>query len=195
MIKKLLILIVASGAISLYAEEKCVYSYKKESAALQWTAFKFTERMGVKGRLTDVQIAADNSASLDGLLASASFKIKTSGVNSDNSTRDEKIYKYFFKTMKGGKKLKGHVEKSENGKMSVILDMNGIKKSFPADYGYNKGKLIITAAVNTSDWDSAEAVKLLNQNCSGMHAGKDGKTRLWPDVELVLTADVTKTCN
>src|SRR5690606_18071394 len=107
-------------------ELTCSWSYSNEATTVNWTAYKFTEKAGVKGAFDSIRIQANSgSADLKSLLSEASFEIPVSSVNTANPDRDQKIRKFFFGNLKNSDLLKGKVTavngEGEEGDLEINL--------------------------------------------------------------------------
>ena len=87
----------------------CTYSYQPNSLKIEWTAFKFTEKKGVKASFTGFQLNAPQaSPTLNDLFLKTSIEIDPQSVASGDPARDTNLRDAFFKKMLGSK-IKGTV--------------------------------------------------------------------------------------
>ena len=74
--------------------EGCNYSYNAVSTNIKWTAYKFTSKIGVKGKFDKHTAKLQQSApSIAKSLTGLAFELETSSINSGNAGRDEKLKK------------------------------------------------------------------------------------------------------
>ena len=72
------------GAPTAYGA-KCTYEI--ETPTMQWTGYKFNEKVGVKGGFDNIDYAQKKANSVAGLFKSIEFTIDTASVNSNNISR------------------------------------------------------------------------------------------------------------
>ena len=177
--------------------EKCKFSYSRQKTTLGWTAFKFTEKTGVKGQLKTFDITA-KPGSLNDVLSSIEFTITTSSVDTSNPERDKKIIQYFFEKLADGKTIKGKfisVEGKQKGKILARITMNGISKNVKLKYTIQDDLVTIDGKINLKQWSAETAIASLNEKCKDLHTGKDGKSILWPEVDIHIESKLDKTCS
>jgi hypothetical protein len=180
-------------------ETSCIYSIVEDSTAVNWTAFKTNDRIGVGGHFDEIKVwIPDNAKSPKEVLISTSFDIITASVNSGNDERDPKLVKYFFSTLADGHIIKGQIVSADGkdnaGEGTVKLFFNGITKKIPYTYQIKENKIYLKTGINLDEWDGSAAVKSLNTECYDLHTGKDGESKLWPDVEIEVVALLKKKC-
>ena len=82
------------------APEVCTYSYDASTVSINWTAYKHTAKVGVKGVFDTFVVEGEKSASsVADLINGASFNIDAMSVNSKDTLRDPKLRKFFFGMM------------------------------------------------------------------------------------------------
>ncbi len=175
--------------------ETCHYQYQDKSLDFTWTAYKFTTKTGVKGTFDDIKVITTNDAkSLDDLLNSVKFTIRTGSVNSNEPQRDLKIDQFFFGTMANTKEIKGALKEVSGNKATVAITLNEITADLPGAITLSGDTITLTATVDFKAFDGAAAVKMLNQVCSEKHTGEDGKSVFWDVVDITVKALYRKTC-
>ncbi|MEN9998516.1 MAG: hypothetical protein RI922_1506 [Bacteroidota bacterium] len=173
----------------------CMYSYDSSNSSLVWTAFKFTEKKGVEGTFNVISVESEG-AQMDAkkLLESISFNIETSSVETQNEERNGKIAKLFFGTI-GTETIKGNIKSlSDNGKATIEIEMNNIKKDVVGEYTLEDANFSFTATIDVLDWKAGSAISALNTACKDLHTGADGKSKLWSEVDLSFTTNLKKEC-
>jgi hypothetical protein len=177
------------------SDEACIYKYDSESLNFTWTAYKFTNKTGVNGSFDDIKVETDAEAtSVEELLNSVKFVINTSSVNSNEVTRDIKIAQFFFGTMENTDEIIGELKDIEGGKAIIALTMNDLTVDVPGTIETSGDTLKLKSTVGFKEFDGAEAVSMLNQVCSEMHTGEDGKSIFWDVVDINVTALYKKEC-
>ncbi|WP_109832204.1 YceI family protein [Reichenbachiella versicolor] len=165
---------------------------KTNGASLKWTAYKFTSRSGVGGTFDTLNIEADKiSGTAEEILAGGKITIPTSTVNSNNVIRDPKIKASFFGTFNTSE-IKGKILSAADGKGEIEFTMNGMSANTPYTYAVNDTALVVTTAVDVTTWNGSAAIAALNEVCKGLHTGDDGVSKLWPDVDVVLSVPLIK---
>ena len=179
--------------------EGCTFQYNPGATELKWTAFKFTEKVGVGGTFDRFSVenatkANDPFAALTGLR----FNIDTSSVNSNHKERDGRIRSYFFGSMESGKMISGRIvefEGTESGKARMEIIMNGISRVQELQYKLMNGMEVeIWGKIQVTDWKSEKSLDSLNEVCYDLHKGEDGISKLWPEVEIRAYTRLEKTC-
>lgn len=176
-------------------EQACFYTYNKEMSVLEWTAFKFTEKTGVKGTFNEFNISGmERSDDPKKLIESMRFSIPTATVETQNEERNGKIAKLFFGTI-GTDEIKGKVKGlSDNGKATIEIEMNNMKKDVVGDYTLEGGKFTFNATIDVMKWNGGAGITALNTACKDLHTGTDGKSKLWSEVELSFTTELMSDC-
>lgn len=181
------------------APEVCTYAYDASQTTMSWTAYKFTERAGVKGTFDTLVIetkAEENS--IPALLTGAQFTIPVTSLNTSNPERDVKIRKYFFGSLSSTANLKGKVAEvvgdDKEGSLNFVLTMNGMDMPVSMGYMLSGDTLILSGTMDVSNWNAQAGISALNKECDVLHKGADGKSVLWPDLSLELRTILKKTC-
>lgn len=174
----------------------CFYKYNSESSVLEWTAFKFTEKAPVKGTFNTIVIEGiDGSDDPKKLIESLKFTIETESVETQNPERNGKIAKLFFGTI-GTPQITGKVKSlSDNGKATIEIKMNNLSQDVVGDYTLEDGKFSFKSIIDVVKWNAATGIKELNTACKDLHTGTDGKSKLWSEVELSFTTELTNDCD
>lgn len=170
-------------------EDSCRYAFQTEFTTLEWTAYKFTEKAGVKGtfKTFTVSPAKEEAGSVADLMSGMQFTIDPSSVNSGDSTRDPKIVKHFFGALTDSSlsgKITNVVLHDEKGRCEIAITMNGRTSSVLGDIAMEGNTVTLTTNLNMNAWDAQHAVTSLNEVCKDLHTGTDGVSILWPDVAV-----------
>lgn len=187
----LIVAIMAFTVSALAGTQICTYELNQEGATLSWTAFKTPKKVGVKGKLTDFKVAAQKSATIDSLLASAMVDVNSQSVDTGDKPRDAKIMTFFFKKMLKGTSITGKVLKADQGKAQVEFTMNGATKTVDMASKYDKkaGTLTLTGKLDVLEFGMKSNLESLTKACFEKHEGVT-----WPDVELEFIAKVSSSC-
>ncbi len=177
----------------------CRYGVKSSDVHVNWTAYKTTKRVGVKGTFNEVAInTASGTPNLNALIHATSFKIDTKTVNSNNEGRDAKLVTFFFQKMAGDMAITGNVKSVEGdnskGKGVLAINMNGMSKDTPFEYDVKDRVMTIHAKINTDNWNGQDAIASINQACKEKHTGEDGVSKTWPDVSVDVVVPLIVEC-
>jgi len=161
------------------------YIVDTKNSVVNWTAYKTTEKIPVKGIFKEVKInsakpASNPSEVIDGL----EFEIPVNSIFSNDSIRDFKLVNYFFGIMKNTLKLKGKINASENGKGTINLTMNGLSEEMPFTYQIQDQTIDIKAIMNIDNWQAQAAIEALNKVCNEKHKAADGISKTWSEVAI-----------
>ncbi|MCG9875347.1 MAG: YceI family protein [Leptospiraceae bacterium] len=184
---------------SLLADsQNCKFEYDPSQTKLEWTAYKFTEKTGVKGTFDKVAVSGTiKSDSIQKSMASAKFTISPSDINSSVPDRDSKIKEFFFDLPKNQKPIVGtlsDIKGNSEGTAFLILNLNGISKKIPLAYKIDANTIIATGEMDLVDFGLSKGLAKLNEVCLELHKGADGKSKLWPNVSLKIESKFKSSC-
>ncbi|XDD51198.1 YceI family protein [Leptospira sp. WS92.C1] len=181
--------------------QSCSYAYDHSSTKFGWKAFKFTEKTGVGGSFDTIEVVGTTAGnSPEKALKGLRFKIDPNTVNSGNPERDGKIKGAFFYPLKANGKIEGKVVSATlssdktSGKGTIQLSFNGVRKNLDVAFTIQEGTLNATGKLELADWKALSSVEALNKVCTDLHQGKDGVSKLWPDVELTISTKLKVDC-
>lgn len=173
----------------------CTYAYTKDSTRVAFTAYKFTEKVGVNGKFDEFTVNLNDQAKTpEELLKSVEFRIPISGFNTNKPERDEKIKMVFFGALANTEEITGSVKSVEAGKGVVSLKLNDVEKDFEMEYSFEDGVVKLSAVMQLADWNAMPAVTAINEACEELHKGTDGLSKLWPEVKIVIKSTLVKNC-
>jgi len=180
-------------------QETCKYAYSNDTK-IKWTAFKFTDKVGVGGTLDSFTVKTGEAVEEPYLiLKELEFEIYTASVNSNNPDRDKKIVSFFFGKMEKTDVIRGKVMdfsgSPREGSLMVDLSLNGTSYAQQMKYFVEGNSVTINGQIDLINWDAQGAVDALNNVCLDLHTGEDGVSKLWSsvDVEVVsILEDATK---
>lgn len=177
------------------APEACMFTYDHGSSVLEWTAFKFTEKTGVKGSFNTIEVK-DGGAMEDpkALLESLSFSIPVSTVETQNPDRNGKIAGYFFGTIRT-ETITGRIKHlGDKGEAELEITMNGITREVEGIYTLENGVFAFNTTIDVADWNAMPGIEALNKVCHDLHTGADGVSKLWSEVDLSFTTTLQSDC-
>jgi len=191
--KKLLVILVACATF-MHAEltapkTGCILS-QEGKVTVSWKAYKTPSKLGVGGVFNEVAYTAVKAEgkNFKEILVGSSVVVDTSSVNSKNEGRDLKLVNSFFKLMGDGKITAKIVDMTSNkrvkreprtGTLTVDISMNGVTKSVPMSYKYDKGLMKSEGFIDILDFSGSDALVSINKACFDLHKGKT-----WSDVAI-----------
>ena len=204
-------LVLALGLVSLIScggekttktsmDEAKGFSVLANTATMQWTAYKTTEKKGVKGNFGKInlkEIPTGNSRheAMSGL----SFGIPIASLVTGNKERDGKIKSLFFGVLENTEFITGTFETIEpsqedinKGHGVIALSMNSITCDLPFDYTIVDNHIDLISSLNVQSWKAGPALESLNKACFDVHKGKDGISKTWEDVSLEASVDLVE---
>jgi len=163
------------------------YVVDAKNSIINWTAYKTTDKLPVKGVFDEVTLLLNEPAkNKEELLNGLEFEIPVGSINSNDSIRDFKLVKFFFEAMENTLSLKGKFTKAENGKGIIDLKMNGISSELPFSYQINDNIITINSTMNLDNWKAQLAIESLNKVCNEKHKAADGISKTWSEVALMI---------
>tara|TARA_B100000809_G_scaffold49621_3_gene44613 strand:- start:4046 stop:4651 length:606 start_codon:yes stop_codon:yes gene_type:complete len=152
---------------------------------INWTAFKTTSKVPVKGKFTKLNITKNNGAtSFSEALNGAEFSIPVSSIFSNNTDRDYKLKKLFFGVMKNTELLSGTIHIIDGISGYVDFSMNGVIEKLDFSYTTSAYSIKIKTIMNTDSWQAQSAIASINNACLELHKGADGVSKTWSDVAI-----------
>lgn len=165
------------------------YSAMADSTTINWTAYKTTAKVPVKGQFTEVtleNVKKDTTAL--GALNGLKFKIPISSLFTKDTIRDGKLKKFFFGSMKNTNLITGTVHINNENSSTVDLTMNGITRELPIAYIVTDNKVTIVGNMELDNWQAKAALEALNVVCKDLHTGDNGISKTWSDVKIEVVA-------
>ena len=175
-------------------EEKCTYSYDAESTVLTWTAFKLTEKVGVDGTFDEINVTANESDDMFGVLTGATFEIPVSSVNTQDAERDAKLRNSFFGNFESTGMITGSINSIDGSSASVSITINGQTKDYEGEVSVEGETVTMKAVMDILDFDGQVAMDSLGVVCAEKHTGPDGVNKLWSDVAIAVKTTLVKNC-
>ena len=161
------------------------YIIDTKNSVVNWTAYKTTEKIPVKGIFKEVIITNKKPAEKPAdLINGLEFEIPISSIFSNDSIRDYKLVNYFFGIMKNTLNLKGTINAGTDGKGIINITMNGLSENMPFTYEIQGQNIDIKAVMNLDNWKAQAAIEALNSVCNEKHKAADGISKTWSDVAL-----------
>ena len=172
-----------------------VLAYDPDNTKIEWTAYKFTEKVGVSGTFPKFEINNTvDSENVSEIFENATFTILTESINSGDEGRDYKILEYFFGNMEATEEITGKViEIHEDGNITFEMIMNGQSSKVAGMFRFDPSDnyLELSAELDVTSWDAGGPLGELNKICEELHKGEDGKSVLWPNVAIKLATSLS----
>ena len=195
-IKKLFIVLLGIGGTLLYSckNEKSSFEPVENSAKVEWTAYKTTEKLPVKGTFESVDlINLSEGKSIEDFLNNAEFSIRALELSTGDPSRDEKIKNSFFGLMNEAGKISGKFI-FENHQWTINLRMNGVSvNNIPAEIQFKDNLLSVKSSIDLKDFKALKALEVLNSVCFDLHKGVDGISKVWENVDIHASVKLKET--
>ncbi|ADX66911.1 MULTISPECIES: YceI family protein [Weeksella] len=158
------------------------------SVKIEWTAYKTTEKIPVKGEFGKISLDnLGNGSTIDSIMNKANFRIDAFNLKTGDVGRDNKIKETFFGLMNEPGIISGQFIVN-NGNWFVQLKMNGITiKQIPAKVNYENQFMTLNTKIELIDFKALKALETLNEVCYDLHKGKDGVSKTWETVDVIAT--------
>lgn len=165
-----------------------LFSVEAKTTVINWTAYKTTSKVPVKGQFSKITIENTKKAStameaLNGL----KFSIPISSLFTNDTIRDSKLKKFFFGTLKNTNLISGTITMNNETSGSVDITMNGISQVLPISYVISDQMVTIEAIMDLDNWQAQAAIEALNTACKDLHTGNDGVAKTWSEVKIEVT--------
>ena len=165
---------------------------------LQFTGYKFTEKVGVSGKFKRVQWAvAPQAKDLPTLLTSASVWIDSHSIDAGQVARNKNLIKGLFRHIPGGRYFRGLITSAApDGKTATLkLFMGQIETEIPVTVQQTPSQLTLRGTLDLIQAGAKKAFEAMAKLCGPLHRGKDGKRKSWPTVDLEVVAKYSSQCS
>lgn len=193
------VVFASCGENEVIEEEKpleiCFYEYNDASSEFSWTAYKTSAKVAVGGTFNEIEITSDGSGDdAKALVESMKFSMNTASVETNNADRNGKIANLFFGVI-NTPTIDGEVKKlKDDGKAVIAVKMNDITVDVEGDYTLIDGKFSFETSVDVTAWNAMLGIETLNKECEDLHTGDDGVSKLWTEVALSFSTQLTSDC-
>ena len=169
--------------------KKATFSLNTANNSVNWTAFKTTDKIPVKGTFKKVNITKNGEGNTaKEAIQNTEFAIPVSSIFSNLSDRDFKLRKFFFGIMDNTKLLSGKLTLTDDSNGVASITMNGITKDLPFTYTLIEKEFKLNATMNLETWNAQKAIKSLNAICKDLHKAADGISKTWNEVDINITS-------
>ena len=172
-------------------EKKSTAAYVLSDAknAVEWTAYKTTEKVPVKGKFKKVNILAGGEGnSVKEAIHNAEFSIPISSIFTSDSSRDYKIRKFFFGVMDNTNLLSGKLVLENDSIGYSNITMNGITEKLPFTYTITGKEFAMSTKMDVLNWNAKSSIDSLNVVCKELHKGLDGVSKTWSEVAINISS-------
>ena len=166
-------------------KETTKFSIEPKTITVNWTGYKTTDKVAVKGQFKEIEIATikESETAFDALNG-AVFTIPISSLFTDEPERDSKLKTLFFGVMDNTISLSGTLNLEENGIGNIDLLMNGVNNKIPITYIVSGQLVELEGTMNLDDWKGQTALASINEACFDLHKGPDGVSKTWSEVAV-----------
>jgi hypothetical protein len=170
-------------------EKVAPFSLKTANNKINFVAYKFTEKTGVKGKFKKVNITSGGEGNTaKEAIHNAEFSIPLSSLFTSDSSRDYKIRTLFFGVMDKTTLLSGKLVIENDSLGYANIKMNNVTKKLPFTYSITGKEFSMSATMDVNNWNAQDALASLNTACLDLHKGADGVSKTWPDVAIAITS-------
>jgi polyisoprenoid-binding protein YceI len=163
------------------------YAVSSDSISLEWTAYKTTAKMPVKGTFTKIELKNNPiGVSPQAAVSNLEFAIPVESIFTKDTIRDGKLKKFFFGKMLGTSNITGKTILKEDGTGEATIMMNGVEKTVPVTYTTNGNDVEIKANLDLDNWQAQMALAALTEACYELHKGADGVSKTWNTVDVLV---------
>ncbi|MFD1293650.1 YceI family protein [Lutibacter holmesii] len=161
------------------------YSIEPKTTTINWTAYKTTDKVPVKGQFTKFTIEnTKNGTTAIDALNGLKFSIPVSSIFTKDTIRDGKLKKFFFDKMLDTQEIKGTLHFLNETSGTADITMNGVSQELPITYVIDGQMVSIEGIMNLDNWKAQIALESLNAACLDLHKGADGISKTWSDVKI-----------
>ncbi|WP_369048674.1 YceI family protein [Tenacibaculum sp. UWU-22] len=165
------------------------FSLKNAQNSINWTAYKTTEKIPVKGEFKKVTITAGGEgATIKEAVNGAEFSIPVSSIFTNEASRDSKLKEFFFGIMENTSLLTGKLVLENDATGYADITMNGVTHKLPFAYTISENEFKLEATMKISDWKAEKALQSLNEACKDLHKGADGVSKTWDEVAITISS-------
>lgn len=168
--------------------------YHLGGVSVKWTAFKHAAKAQVGGKFDSVIVSGfKDTSDLKSAVTGVSFKLPVNSTKTGDKVRDYKIINSFFNTMISTEFITGTIKSiNPNGKGIVTIDMNEVQvdKTFQWEMDESTNEFFLKTSIDVFNWGAQKALGALNDVCLEQHTGPDGVNKLWPNVDIVVFAEL-----
>ena len=167
-------------------KEAAQYAVVAETITVNWTGYKTTSKIPVKGQFKTVEISTNKEAATAvDALNGTSFSLPVSSLFSGDDDRDGKLKELFFGVMDATMALTGTLDLNKDGTGAVNLKMNNVTKAIPITYIVSGQLVELTGSLDiVNDFQAQAALESISKACYELHKGPDLVSKTWSEVGI-----------
>lgn len=188
---------VAKDSSAKATPQVCKKGYDVENTTIGFGGFKTTEKKEVKGTFTKFTVAGTKVADTpEEVFANATISIPISTIETKDIARNKRIKEEYFGKMESTFLIKASIVSfnKDSNEVVVSVTLNKITKDVPLNYIVSGDSISFNGELNILDFNGSAAVEGLNTVCSSLHAGADGESKTWAEVNLYVTSVLKEAC-
>ena len=173
----------------------CFYSYNPGTSNFEWTAYKTSDKVPVKGGFNEITVKSEGADDGKAVIESITFSMKTASVETNDVVRNATVAKHFFETI-NSPTIDGRIKSlGSDNKAIISVTMNGVEVDINGEYTLENGDFKFTSSVDVSAWNAMNGITTLNKECKDLHTGPDGTSKLWSEVALSFSTSLKSDCD
>ncbi len=167
-------------------KEPAKFSVVEETITVNWTGYKTTSKIPVKGQFKTVEISNTKEATTAlEALNGTTFSLPVSSLFSGDDERDGKLKELFFGVMDATVSLTGTLNLNDGGKGTVNLKMNNVSKEVPITYIVSGQLVELNGTLDiVNDFGAQTALESISKACFELHKGPDLVSKTWSEVAI-----------
>lgn len=176
------------------------YKFDPYNTTVNWTAYKYSTKLGVSGDLPDIVFnpkvyMVEDHKDIKNILNGFEFE-SDPNFNVEGSTlRNQNIQNYFFNKLES-KKISARVisllGSDAAGSLDIELMFNGVTKTVEAEYTVVDNTIEVIYHLQLAEFDAIKALNILHEHVADLHTGPDGISLTWPEVDIKVTSILSR---
>ena len=178
--------------------DNCTYMYMPNNSSVTWTAYKYTNKVGVSGDFDQFNITTTNTEchNIEDVLQHAKIELTADALLGDQSKKASNLSTMFFGKLRS-KKVSGEVLSvdAKNQLAEIELTFNKVTRKLNCRYDADQYQIELMTTINLQDFQAESCIDSLNTVCGELHKGADGIMMTWLDVDVKVVAGLQRVCN
>ncbi len=188
---------VAKDSSATATPQVCKKGYDVENTTIGFGGFKTTEKKEVKGTFTKFTVEGTKVADTpEEVFANATISIPISTLETKDIARNKRVKEEYFGKMESTFLIKASIVSfnKDSNEVVVSVTLNKITKDVTLNYSVSGDSISFNGELNILDFNGADAIEGLNTICGPLHAGADGESKTWAEVNLYVTSVLKEAC-
>ncbi len=178
-----------------HAQPSCSYTFDVDSAKVEGTGFKYTEKVGVKGLFPGFKLSKNEKApSVQKLLEGLVVTVDLVTLDSGNALRDKNMRETLFSGIVGDSVATVEVLSVTADSIETTLKINEKSEKVIFNYLIKNNVVVAKGQFDAVKFALGDQIAALKKRCGSLHTGSDGKSVTWTDFDLIVTAPLKKVC-